>query len=256
MKVVFEFFQIITIKRFAELLGVKPVNYLQLGKSLSFSPMPLNFIVTELVTGFALAKASVFAVSLVWKGLVAAFKTTSSTEVLETLKREGFEKFDASAQVQKLEGLRDRYYYNFTESLFERIELPTNRSKDFSNVLEDFKFMDQETWTAYEIVYNVDDNGNCKYVAILANRNPVEGKSNLLITNVEAKFKFGTNLMIVKESKSIGGFIYSEEKMKIQEIPRSVTEDEVKSIFEFFNYVAFKNFGGLLGLDISYPQLN
>lgn len=256
LKVVFDFFQIITIKRFAELLGVKPANYLQLGNSLSLSPMPLNFIVTEIATGFVLAKASVLAVSLAWKGLVTAFQTTSHTEVLETLKTEGFEIFDTSAQVQKLEGLRDRYYYNFTESLFERIKLPANRSKDLSNVLEDFKFMDQQTWTAYEIVYNVDDNGNCKYVAILANRNPEQGKSNFLITNVEAKFKLGTNLMIVKESKSVGGHIYSEEKMKIQEIPRYVTEDDVKSIFEFFNYVAFKNFGGLLGLDIGYPQVN
>ena len=256
LKVVFEFFEIITIKRFAELLGVKPENYLKLGNSYSFSPIPLNFIVTELATGFALAKASVLAVSLVWRGLVATFQTTSSTEVMETLKSEGFEIFDASAQAQKLEGLRDRYYYNFTESLFERIELPANRSKDLLNVLEDFKFMDQQTWTAYEIVYNVDDNGNCKYVAILANRNPEEGRSNFLITNVQAKFKLGTNLMVVKESKSIGGVIYSEEKMKIQEVPRYVTEDDVKLIFEFFNYVAFKNFGGLLGLDISYPQLN
>ena len=95
MKVVFEFFQIITIKRFAELLGVKPANYLQLGNSPSFSPVPLNFIVTEIVTGFALAKASVMAVSLVWKGLVTAFQTTTRTEVLESLKMEGFEIFDA-----------------------------------------------------------------------------------------------------------------------------------------------------------------
>ena len=59
-----------------------------------------------------------------WKKVVDAFHTGRTTEIVEKLKGEGFEKFYQDAQVQITTGIKEEYFDRFTEILLGRIKVP------------------------------------------------------------------------------------------------------------------------------------
>lgn len=224
--------------------------------TLSEDPEFLGVTPTEIIAGFDLATQGIKTVTDGFKGIVDAFKTTKTSEVKEVLASKGFKSFAASAQLNKVVGLKVSYFENFKKHLYERIQVPEERKKDLDYVMQDFEYMDEQTWTTYKMVFNTKDGGDCKFVAILANRNSAAQKINMLITDVKAGFQLAPNTMVIREARSYVGGIYSSDITKYQDVDRSVTEDELAAIFNFFTVVAFKNFGDAVGITANLPPLN
>lgn len=219
-------------------------------------PEFLGLTPAEIIAGFDLATKGIKAVTDGFKGIVDAFKTTKTSEVKEVLVGKGFKNFSASAQMNKVVGLQASYFETFKQHLYERIQVPEERKKDLDYVLQDFEYMDEQTWTTYKMAFNTNDGGDCKFVAILANRNSTSQKINMLITDVKAGFKLAPNTMVIKEARSYVGGIYSSDITKYQDVDRSITEDELKAVFNFFTVVVFKSFGDAVGINTDFPPLN
>ena len=116
--------------------------------------------------------------------------------------------------------------------------------------------MDEQTWTAYQSVFSVGQNGECKFVTILAHRNETSNKIDFLLSDMKATFKLAPDVLVIQDSKSVLGGIYSDSKIRLQEMPRSLTNDDLKAVFDFFYIVAFKNFADLLGIKVELPPLS
>lgn len=115
--------------------------------------------------------------------------------------------------------------------------------------------MDEETWSAYHMLFSMGSGGDCKFVTILAHHNGTSGKIDMLLSDMQASFKLAPDVMVIQESKSVLGGIYSDSKIRLKELPRGVTEDDMKAVFDFFYIVAFKNFADLVGLKVDLPTL-
>ena len=147
---------------------------------------PLGLNGTNILAGFDIATKGVKAVTEGFKGIVDAFKTTKTSEVKSILEGKGFKEFSASAQMNKVIGLQESYFPTFKQHLYERIQVPEDRKKDLDFVLQDFEYMDEQTWTAYKMAFTEKTGGDCKFVALLANRNSTSGKINMLIADIKA----------------------------------------------------------------------
>ena len=74
--------------------------------------------------------------------------------------------------------------------------------------------MDEETWSAYHILFSVGTQGDCKFVSILAHHNSTSGKIDLLLSDMQSTFKLAPDVMVIQESRSVLGGIYSDSKIK------------------------------------------
>lgn len=115
--------------------------------------------------------------------------------------------------------------------------------------------MDEQTWSAYHIVFSQGTGGECKFVSILAHHNSTSNKIDFLLSDMKASFKLAPDVLVIQVSRSIAGGIYSDSKIKLQEMPKSITQDDLKAVFDFFYIVAFKNFADLLGIKVDLPTL-
>ena len=62
-------------------------------------------------------------------------------------------------------------------------------------------------------------------------------------------------LLLITESKSILGGIWQETKQSVQEVPHMLTMEEAILLQKFFMVIAMGNLGGVLGVNVTYPQL-
>lgn len=118
LNVVFEFFEVVSFERFAEILNINPNH-------------EVSFIVPEIIGALTMAKSAVELVTSAWTSIVSAFKTSKSTELKEILEGKGFSYFSESGEMQKVTGLKLGYYNTFTKQLLKRIEVPDNKRTDF-----------------------------------------------------------------------------------------------------------------------------
>lgn len=121
---------------------------------------------------------------------------------------------------------------------------------------EEFKYIDSDNeWKAFDTVFSIDAGGKCKFVSILAHHNTDTNRMDFLIGNFVAAFKLAPNVAVIQESLSVLGGIFSNSKVVFKDIPRSVTEDDLKMVFNFFYLVTFKNFADTTGVQATFPSL-
>ena len=112
----------------------------------------------------------------VWKKAVDVFYNKSTTEIMERLKGQGFEKFAQDAQVQITNGVKEEHFDKFAESLLSRIKVPEGREADIQSALETSRFAEKQMWSAFNTLFNVDDGGNVKFASVIVNRGEKDGK--------------------------------------------------------------------------------
>ncbi len=115
--------------------------------------------------------------------------------------------------------------------------------------------MKSREWKVYETVFSMDSEGNCKYLAVMGNKDKATKEFNIIYTNMEASFKLAPDIMIMQESTSILGGLFSESKVVLQELPRGIKLEELKSIFDFFTMIAFKQLADQYQVPATLPQL-
>eukprot|EP00827_Trimyema_finlayi_P001605 TRINITY_DN164_c0_g1_i3.p3 TRINITY_DN164_c0_g1~~TRINITY_DN164_c0_g1_i3.p3 ORF type:complete len:158 (-),score=85.18 TRINITY_DN164_c0_g1_i3:19-492(-) len=136
-----------------------------------------------------------------------------------------------------------------------RIKVPQARQEELKYVLMDCIFMDGTDWKIYDNVFDKDSMGTAKMVQLMMNRDENTGKTNWLIADMEGAFKLAPNLMYVQTSKSIAGGIWSSSEVKINQIPRSMTQEDLEAFYSFFWIMAQKEIGEKVGLQTQYPCL-
>lgn len=266
LDLVFEFFEVVSFQRFAEFLNINS-PHLAIG-----DPKPLG----DAIAALGLVKSAITIVTSTWESIVNAFKTTKTSELKQILQGNGFNYYSQSGEMQKVTGLVESYYDTFANELLGRIQVPDDKKTAFQRIffkknslkyidlffiyLEffgDFKYIeDDNEWKAFHTVFSIGAGGECKFVAILAHHNTTTHTIDLLIGDFVASFKLAPNVAVIQESASYAGGIYSDSKVVFKDLPRSVTEDDLKAIFDFFYIVTYKNFGDMVGVSVNFPSLH
>jgi hypothetical protein len=189
-----------------------------------------------------------------WGAIVDAFKTTRNSEIKEKLIGKGFDYFKDSAQIQISKGVKAEYVDQYLSHLETRIKVPSDRQEDLKMSLEEIKWADSTIWSAFDTLFSIDTQGNVKYASILASRND-QGNYDFVYTDVKAEFKLSPDILVIKKSLSVLGGIWQDEKTEHQKVPKSLNPEDVQTVIQFFQIVAFKGFAEQFGFKIEFPKL-
>lgn len=193
-----------------------------------------------------------------YKNVVDAFKTTKTSEIKETLIREGFTKFAGSAQVQVCKGIREKRYDHWMGSVLSRCQLGPKYLKNIKAILQEAQDMDENTWTSFDMLFDADTptvKDQVKYVSIKINYIEETGKFDAFLTDIQAKFKLAPDIVIVHKAASYAGGIYANEKDVEVARPKTLQPHELEALFCFFQIVSLKILTQSLGIIVELPKL-
>ena len=192
-----------------------------------------------------------------WKKIVDAFHSGRSTEIMEKLKGEGFEKFAQDAQVQITTGIKEEYFDKFVTSLMKRVRVPEGRQEDIEGAIEVARFADRQMWSAFNTLFNIDDGGNVKFASIIINRNEKNGKDffDFVFTDLKSSFKLAPDVTVVNKKLIVLGGLWSENEIVLEKHPKTFTPNDIEVVMSFFQIITFKCFANHFGVKMEFPKL-
>jgi hypothetical protein len=190
-----------------------------------------------------------------WKRIVDTFKTTRSSEIKERIMGKGFDYFKQSAQIQISKGVKGEYIDKFIAHLQSRIKVPADRQGDLAMVLEETKWSESNVWTAFDTLFSIDNGGSTKFASILVSRNEDKDTYDFVFTDVKADFKLAPDTLVVHKKLSVLGGIWEDDKDVMVKVPKSITPEDVNTVLQFFQIVAFKGFAEQFGIKLEFPKM-
>lgn len=190
-----------------------------------------------------------------WTRIVQAFKTTRSSVIKERLIGKGFDKFNESAQIQILKGIKDKDFDKFIDHLARRVKVPEERKEDLKMVLEESKWADSNVWTAFNTLFSKDAGGTTKFASIIISKDPNEDKYHVIFSDIKAEFALAPDVLVVNKKLSVLGGIWEDEKDEYVSVPKSLEPEDVQMVIQFFQIVAFKGFADQFGIKLDFPKL-
>jgi hypothetical protein len=197
----------------------------------------------------ALSKA-VSAVAGAWKDVVTALKSSSSTTITRIV-RFGFTHFSQKSSVLKVMNIPADRATQFINALIIDYNIPPEGS--FALALT---YSDDFDWTPSEFLYSPERNGNYRSLTLFKNGDSLSNTASFFIVDINADWQLAPDLLLIQKSKSILGGLFESNKQSIQEIPHSLTLDEVTKLQQFFMLVAMGNLASTLHLNVTLPELN
>ena len=190
-----------------------------------------------------------------WGNIVNAFKTKHLKQIKKMTDGKGFEYFYRSSENFLVIGLRESHYNKYWSIKAEQLRIPKDMRKDFVDIIDDCQFMDKQTWTLINIVFNPEESekDEVKGVSIFINQ-LVNGRYDVMIINIRGKFKFASDIFIMDSKASVLGDIFEKGKEKIFKRPKSLTQDELTAILEMYTMVSLKILCEVFGINITPPN--
>lgn len=246
--VILAFFEIVTIKRLEQLEG----NHLSNIPTIQNSILPKKqfFLAAAIMVAEAIQAAA-----KAWKFLAKTFGTKVKDSLKQIIVSQGFSYFNSGAQINKADAIEGASFDKYIDMLLKTLKVPTDKAAKLKSALDLAKFSDNTTWNSFDIAYNKTDGGICKYINLMIYRNTTANTYDMLIADIDTDFKLAPELLVIQHSRSVLGGAYASDKVIFQEVPASLTLNDIKLLFKFFEIIAFKNIGVLLGLDLNYPEI-
>ncbi len=196
----------------------------------------------------------------VWQIFASIFATKVTTTLIGEFKSKGFSSFSLTASVRRYTGIRGAEIGTFT-TVVTRILTNDHPDKEKQRKikanLELVQFIDSNTWTMDDIGIDTGrPDSSDRFFTIMYNNENFGEKYNFLAMNVQSTFKLAPNLLIYKQNKSVFGGIVGSEKMVIEEVPRTVTKEDIEAMRAFNLVMACKLFSdNLPGDKIAWPSM-
>ncbi|PAA93599.1 hypothetical protein BOX15_Mlig000053g1 [Macrostomum lignano] len=185
--------------------------------------------------------------------IAKTFSTKKTSQIVGKIIGKGFDFFSMQSRAHVISRMNPVFLPRFLGMLDRLYGFPAKYLPQVSAVMEMVQFVGHQDWNKNDFLFDVNSGGHNAWVTVLSNRNE-DGTFNFLIANVRQRFRLAPDVLIIKESKSVLGGIYQSEKYKFHRIPRSITEEDLQALTNFFNIITFKRFG--LQLNVDTQQLD
>eukprot|EP00164_Ancoracysta_twista_P000950 GFYU01001244.1.p1 GENE.GFYU01001244.1~~GFYU01001244.1.p1 ORF type:complete len:834 (+),score=307.27 GFYU01001244.1:140-2641(+) len=176
-------------------------------------------------------------------------RRTQCSHVVKELITEGYKTWSSSQSVNSFSHLADAGAEKFLQYLESKVAVPEEYMDSWKSTLESILQSDTDP-VVYRVV-SCDSTGECSYLLLLAQHFPTLKNTDLLVVKQGATFELAPNLLIVRRTTTdgISGAGRDTEDV-ISEHDRSVTQDDLDQVMDFFEIISFS---ALLG---ESPDLN
>lgn len=222
-----------------------------LGDTPAPTPSPIRGVAGEI---FAVLKSAFGFITTDWPKIVETFKISKTSTIKETLLGKGFSYFAQSAQIQISKGLEEANFDKFMGYIAKRLKVPEERRDDLTDVVETAKFVEKQAWVAFNTLYSVDKIGNTKFATLLIGKDEQTGKYDIVLSDVQADFQFAPDLIVVNKKLSVFGGIFNHEKDETISRPRSITQEDIQTVLNFFEIIAYQTIAKYMKIDLPLPK--
>lgn len=204
--------------------------------------------------GFENFQNSVGEICSMWGGIVSAFKTTHQTKIVKYLPGEGFRQISMSTNFMAAGGMRLAAWNTIWDRKLKLFGLSEKDMEKALVTLEFAQFSDQQTWASTTLGFNTEDGARdgVKAIDVITNVDDEIGKFDYMIVDFSMSFKFAPNIQWVSKAGSYAGGIWSQQKDELIEIPRGITDDDIKALMEMFKMLSFKAIAAIAGVTLSF----
>lgn len=172
------------------------------------------------------------------------FSFTHTTAV-DRIVGKGFSFFKNGASIMEFNGVYDNYFAQFMENLIQILRPPKKHKQNFEDVLSVILYSESQDWVCFEIIYELEKGGECKYINVMARHDPKK-KTFWLVANILTTFVLAPDVLIITEKTSnfIGMFYHTNTEIKL--VPQSISHEDLTTIFVFFRILTFERFAEVL----------
>ena len=161
----------------------------------------------------------------------------------------GFTKFAQSNDITKYETVPHDRLTDFLNYLVEMLEvLPTKRA----NVVRQLaltKYASTQQLVEHNLMFSIG-NADCKFATILGIRNRDTSSTDWYVADIRLKFSLAPDLLILQSSKSAVWGLWQESKVTVQEIPQSITGEQMAILGQYFQIVTYQGFNDIININL------
>lgn len=200
----------------------------------------------------------VSAISDTYTKVVNAFKSTSKSEIVKTVTKDGFAKFQGGAKTKVLKGIKEGTGWDkFKANTLKNMKLPQKYKDEVEAVLDEAEYSEGAAWNEFDMIFDVNSvKDECKFCSIVVNHREDDEKFDVVYTDLQANFKLAPEIQVIHKTKSILGGIFSSDKMIEKKVPKNLTQDDLKAIFSFFQIISYQLIAQQMGIVLPPAKLN
>lgn len=199
---------------------------------------------------FALLNDAISSITSSWSSITSAFGSKNEQQLLESHFDNGWKKFKQKTKVFKGAGLKYKNSKSFFKNIIKMIKLPSQYHSSFYQILDWVKFFDEQTWSEHDTQFSMGKGGDDSTFTMFTRNDQANQKLDVLFLTCAQKFKLADNYLVMSESKSSLGGLFSSSKIKIKKIKAGLKTEDLKFISSYFSLLAYQQVALANGLQV------
>lgn len=189
---------------------------------------------------WAMLNSIIQAITGDWTGIVNAFKSSYSEQLdYEQLAR-GWSKFKEGTKVFKGSGLSYDRAPDFFNDVQNMIQIPSDYSDDFNQMIQFIQFFDQEYWSNHDLSFSIGKGGDASHFTMMANNNKNNQTIDVLFITLDEHFALADDVFVMTESHSYLGGIWSTSTIKFDKRPAAISSQQIQFVSQYFLLLAYQ----------------
>ena len=112
--------------------------------------------------------------------------------------------------------------------------------------LEFAPFTDVGNWNMMRSMYSASSQSDANYICLMTYRDELN-RISVYQVNMKNSFKVAPDLLIVRNSRSSFGGLFSSTSEKVVKIPHAMTPEDLQQLLDYFDLIAMNRFMKLFG---------
>jgi len=197
---------------------------------------------------FSMLETAIGSITGAWSGITSAFGSSYEEQLLETHMDNGWKKFKQATKVFKGTGLATGNLPMFLDNIVDMINLPSKYRSDFNQIAQWIALFDDQTWSQHDTQFSMGKGGDDSSFTMYS-RNLVT-KVDVLFLTCSQDFELADNYMVISESSSKLGGLFSSSKIKIKKMKAGLKTEDLKFISSYFTLLAYQQIAIAQGLQV------
>jgi hypothetical protein len=199
---------------------------------------------------FGMLETAIGSITGAWSGITSAFGSKYEEQLLDTRMDNGWKKFKQKTKVFKGAGLTYKNLPSFMKKIPKMIGLQSAYKKDFMQITEWMQFFDDQTWSQHDTQFSMGKGGKDSSFTMFSRNRQSEEKMDVLFLTCSQTFKLADNYMVISQSSSKLGGLFSSSKIKIKKMKAGLKTEDLKFISAYFTLLAYQQIAIAQGLQV------
>lgn len=169
------------------------------------------------------------------------YNSKAKSEIVQRITTLRFDNYDQDAKIQYINNLQGEHFDDYSKYLSSSLKVDPSLQQTFKDYFEVAKISDENVWNMFRTMYSVDKGGDCKYICMMSMAH-ADNKYSFLVADMSSTFALTPDLIIKRNSKSLLGGLFEWESTTINQVPHTVTKDDLDVLLNYFDMIAFERF--------------